>query len=134
MPNDLFPRIVEDIKATVRPVQLTGDIGDCIFTHHRILHSAGVNHGKHIRLGVFTDYQKVRPPAPIAWKANGATTLVNGGFSKYELGGGIAHCPTDDETVGADVMYSVPWWDDNLEFAPTHAPCEDMWEHWNLVS
>jgi hypothetical protein len=112
---------------------MTGDIGDCIFTHHRILHSAGVNRGKNIRLGVFTDYQKVRPPAPIAWKANGSTTLVNGGFSKYELGGGLARNPSDDEAAGSEVLYSVPWWDDNLEFAPTHPPCENMWDNWNLV-
>jgi hypothetical protein len=43
---------------------------------------------------------QVRPPAPIAWKANGATTLVNGGFSKYELGGSLANPPDDPEGVG----------------------------------
>jgi hypothetical protein len=134
VPNESFPRVVENIKSTIKPVEMTGDVGDCIFTHHRILHSAGVNRGDHIRLGVFTDYQKVRPPAPIAWKANGSTTLVNGGFSKYELGGQLAGFSPDDEAAGTEVLYSVPWWDDNLEFAPTHPPCEDMWEHWNLVS
>ena len=41
------------------------------------LTAAGVNNGRTIRMGVFTDYQKVRPTAPIAWKANGATTLVS---------------------------------------------------------
>ena len=59
VPNDLFPTVIEQIKSTIKPVQMTGDIGDCIFTHHRILHSAGVNRGSNIRIGVFTDYQKV---------------------------------------------------------------------------
>jgi hypothetical protein len=117
---------------------------------------------------------QVRPPAPIAWKANGATTLVNGGFSKYELGGSLANPPDDPEGTQTptcsvkyhdlfvrslswqmivllftgeltpkplgllagnnEVLYGVPWWDDNLEFAPTHPPQEDMWENWNLVS
>jgi hypothetical protein len=93
VPNATFPDTVERVKPTIKPVQMTGDIGDCIFTHHRILHSAGVNNGENLRLGVFTDYPKVRPTAPIAWKANGATALVNDGFSKYALNGSLAADP-----------------------------------------
>ena len=106
VPNASFPDAVEHVKATIQPVQMTGDIGDCIFTHHRILHSAGVNNGNTIRMGVFTDYQKVRPPAPIAWKANSATCLVDGGFSKYALGGGEEKNGGEPELDG-EVLYGV---------------------------
>ena len=30
-------------------VQMVGDVGDCIFTHHRVVHSAGSNIGGTIR-------------------------------------------------------------------------------------
>ena len=67
-PNDDFPRVMAHMRATVQPVQLTGDIGDCVFTHHRVIHSAGSNCGGTIRMGVFSDYEKARPPAPICWR------------------------------------------------------------------
>ena len=58
---------MERVKKEIQPVQITGEIGDCVFTHHRIVHSAGSNTGATIRMGVFSDYQKVRPSAPIVF-------------------------------------------------------------------
>ena len=40
-PTDEFPVVMEKVKREIQPVQMTGDVGDCIFTHHRVVHSAG---------------------------------------------------------------------------------------------
>ena len=130
-PTDDFPIVMEKCKREIQPVQMTGDVGDCIFTHHRVVHSAGSNTGENIRMGVFTDYEKVRPPAPIVWRVNGREMQSDGTFSRYGLGGGAPH-EKDPGADGEELTYAVPWWDDNLEFAPTHPPHEDMWEEWNL--
>ena len=130
-PTDDFPIVMEKCKREIQPVQMTGDVGDCIFTHHRVVHSAGSNTGENIRMGVFTDYEKVRPPAPIVWRVNGREMQSDGSFSRYGLGGGAPH-EKDPGADGEELTYAVPWWDDNLEFAPTHPPHEDMWEEWNL--
>ena len=47
---------------------------------------------------------------------------VNGGYSKYALSGAPAPPPEEAD----EILYGVPWWDDNLEYAPTHPPQEDM--------
>ena len=39
VPTERFPEAVERVKRTIQPVQMVGDIGDCVFTHHRVLHS-----------------------------------------------------------------------------------------------
>ena len=119
------------MRKQVRPVQITGDAGDCIFTHHRLLHSAGSNCSDKIRMAAFSDYEKVRPPAPICWRVNGREMLPGGGFSRYGLSGGEPLPPPTK--INGLLEYTVPWWDDNLEFAPTHAPDpDDMWVDWNL--
>ena len=56
------------------------------------MHSAGGNSSSTPRIGVFTDYQKVRPPAPIVWRVNGREMLPGGGFSRYALGGKYFLC------------------------------------------
>jgi hypothetical protein len=129
-PTDEFPKVMERVRQEIQPVQMTGDIGDCVFTHHRIAHAAGSNTGKTIRLGVFTDYQKVRPPAPIVWRVNGREMTSDGGFARYSLGGGAPSDPPGAN--GEPLTFAVPWHDDNLEFAPTYPPEPDMYEHWNM--
>ena len=54
--------------------------------------------------------------------------LPNGeGFSRYGLGGGEP-LPPPTATPEEPLKFAVPWWDDNLEFAPMHPPNpEDMW-------
>eukprot|EP01046_Picozoa_sp_COSAG06_P063303 COSAG06_NODE_14642_length_1139_cov_1.575000_2_plen_78_part_01 len=47
-PTDEFPKVMERVRQEIQPVQMTGDIGDCVFTHHRIAHAAGSNTGKTI--------------------------------------------------------------------------------------
>jgi hypothetical protein len=128
------------VKRDITPVQITGDIGDCVFTHHRIVHSAGSNTGAAIRLGVFSDFQKVRPPAPLVWRKNGVETLADGGMARCNLSGApsryhpsaLAAAAAEKGDLLDEERFSLPWWDDNLEFAPTHPPHADMWREWNL--
>ena len=101
-PTDTFPLVMEQVKREIRPVQFVGDIGDCIFTHHRIVHSAAGNNATTPRIGVFTDYQKVRPAAPVVWRVNGREMLPGGGFSRYSLAGGAPH-KTDPGAGGEEL-------------------------------
>ena len=86
-------------------------------------------------MGAFSDYERVRPTAPICWRVNGRESLPGGGFSRYGLGGGLPLPPPEPTAEAPQLSYAVPWWDDNLEFAPEHPPDpEDMWVDWNLGS
>ena len=34
-PTDEFPKAMERVRNEIRPVQFCGELGDCVFTHHR---------------------------------------------------------------------------------------------------
>ena len=65
-----FGAAMERVKESIRPVEFSGEAGDAIFFHHRVLHSGGVNvvgaAGPRIRLAVPSDWQKVFDPAAVA--------------------------------------------------------------------
>lgn len=151
-PRPSFGEAMQRIKATTRPVEFSGKAGDCIFFHHRVLHSGGINAptgpGRSrpvIRLAVPTDWQKVFATAPAAGAAAGATTWTqvkvaegmtvpvqpDGTVASY-AGGGAAATPF--ARGSADWVDVLPWWVDARHhgWAPATPPREDQWADWAL--
>ncbi|MBS14759.1 MAG: hypothetical protein CME19_24635 [Gemmatimonadetes bacterium] len=117
-----YKEMLSEIQASVTPVEISGEAGDCCFWHPRSLHSAGVNTSSHLRVVVPCDFQKDKPTEP--WPPYS-------GFSKRTaLGAGKSLLPEDS---GKEDGLRMQWWIDTREFVePDSPPREDMWEDWAI--
>ena len=94
------------ILSKVVPVELTGEAGDVIFWHPRLLHSAGINHSAEwdeplVRVIVPCDYQQDH------------------------------HTYFDDDEFGPGPDYQ--WWVDTRNFREDVAPSKvNLWSHWGI--
>ncbi len=51
-----FAEVMREVATETAPLELTGSKGDVVFWHGRLVHSAGVHFGQHIRWAVFADF------------------------------------------------------------------------------
>ena len=60
-PNESFEDATREVVRTIQPVELVADVGDVIFWHGRLVHTAGIHASDEIRWAVFGDYTEDRP-------------------------------------------------------------------------
>ena len=60
-PNEQFPSAMQQVVASIKPVEFSGKRGDVVFWHGRTVHTAGIHTGDAIRWAVFADYTEDRP-------------------------------------------------------------------------
>ena len=137
----------------VRPVEFTGEPGDCIFAHSCTLHSAGIQESGNVRKAVIMDLNRSRPRGHLKWRALGVRNPASAflracsshGVAAQRNGGSGASCDmngvfqlppedadVDDPADGTRVVL-YPWLHDSLEWVEdTRPPDADMWSDWNL--
>lgn len=100
-------RLTRDaILREVTPVELTGEAGDVIFWHARLLHSAGIN------LSAESDNPLVRVIVPCDYQRDDRTYF-------------------DDNQFGPGADYQ--WWVDTRNFREDVAPTENnLWSDWAI--
>lgn len=60
-PNDKFRELAQEVVHSIEPIELVAEVGDVIFWHGRLVHSAGIHVRDDIRWAVFGDYSQDRP-------------------------------------------------------------------------
>lgn len=99
----------EEFKTILRdtvPVEFTGDPGDVVFWHPRLIHSAGVNYSAE------TNTPRIRYAIPCDFQKPGYTF-----FDDDDLGPGSRH----------------QWWVDTRHFREDPAPTlTNMWDDWRI--
>lgn len=60
-PNAQFQDAMQQVVASIKPVEFVGEQGDVVFWHGRTVHTAGIHTGDVIRWAVFADYTEDRP-------------------------------------------------------------------------
>lgn len=87
---------MDNIRATVTPLEFVGGPGDVVLAHGLIVHSAGLQQsGTQIRRAVIQDFNKVRNRGPLRWSAAGKDGGKGSGVTKE----GLFVFPTDDPDV-----------------------------------
>ncbi len=121
-PKAGYDELLAKIKATVTPVEIAAEAGDCCFWHPRSLHAAGVNTSSHLRIVVPCDFQQDKPTE---WRP------PYSGFSlRKAKATGKSLSP---ENSGMKGELRLQWWIDTHEFsAPDSPPRRDMWEDWEI--
>jgi hypothetical protein len=113
-------------------VEIAASPGDCVFFHHRCVHSTGINtNPSAVRHAAIMDFQKKRPPSNVMWLCDGASVQPDGTLSIWGQGG--KRTPAS-ALASSDLSRNAqcPWPDDTLEYGPTHPPGSDMFARWNL--
>jgi hypothetical protein len=117
-----YAELIAEIKATVTPVEIAAEAGDCCFWHPRSAHSAGVNTSSHLRIVVPCDFQKDKPTE--SWPP------YSGFSTRTAKAAGKSLSP---EHSGMEGGLRMQWWIDTREFsAPDSPPRSDMWEDWEI--
>jgi len=121
-PKAGYQEMLAEIQATVTPIEIAGEAGDCCFWHPRSLHSAGVNTSSQLRIVVPCDFQKDRPTQELP---------PYSGFSvRNAKASGKSLAPEDS---GKEDGLRMQWWIDAREFSePDAPPRDDMWEDWAI--
>ena len=121
-PKAGYKEMLSEIQATVTPIEIAGEAGDCCFWHPRSLHSAGANTSSQLRVVVPCDFQQDKPTE--LWPPYS-------GFSKRNAPAtGKSPLPEDS---GTEDGLRMQWWIDTREFVePDIPPREDMWEDWAI--
>ena len=100
---------MDNIRATVTPLEFVGGAGDVIFAHGLMVHSQGLHQTTgQIRRAIVQDFNKVRKRGPVRWTCAGKHGAPGVGVSKE----GLFVLPTDDPKVDpADGNREVttPW-------------------------
>ena len=129
--TDASADAMNEIKATVKPVEFCGKAGDTIFCHGWVVHSAGLHEGDRIRKAVIQDLNRVRERSHMRWTAAGK----NGGKRIHCQMDGVFEITDDEGDDPADGMREVTnqWIMDSNEFVASRRPVfDDMFEEWNL--
>ena len=118
----------------IQPLRFTGDIGDTLFWHGRLLHSSGVNTGENVRMAAILDYGRPWPTSRVDWMyemPDGG--LTHNGMREYHEGGG-GEITWDVEEKAQGICTGMGYHHDVLEIDDRHIPTdrEDMWRSWNL--
>jgi hypothetical protein len=121
-PQAGYNEMMAEVRATVAPVQIAGEAGDCCFWHPRAMHSAGVNTSSQLRVVVPCDFQQDKPTQELP------------PYSGYSLRTaketGKSLLPEDS---GKEEGLRMQWWIDTREFIdPDLPPRADMWEDWAI--
>ncbi|MBK35166.1 MAG: hypothetical protein CME26_06500 [Gemmatimonadetes bacterium] len=121
-PKEGYAELLAEIKATVEPVEIAAEAGDCCFWHPRSAHSAGVNTTSQLRIVVPCDFQQDNPTEPLP------------PYSGYSLRKARATGKSlSPENSGKKDELRLQWWIDTREFtAPDSPPRRDMWEDWAI--
>ena len=132
VPRETFGAAMRQVRATIQPVEITASAGDAVFFHHRCVHSTGINtNPTSVRHAVIMDFQKLRPPSKLMYLCGGSSLQPDGTLSIWSQSGKRTPLEALESTDGQR-MVQCPWPDDTLEYGPTNAPPNDMFEHWNL--
>jgi ectoine hydroxylase-related dioxygenase (phytanoyl-CoA dioxygenase family) len=117
-----YNELLAKIKATVTPVEIAAEAGDCCFWHPRSAHSAGMNTSSHLRIVVPCDFQQDKP------------TEEKPPYSGFSLRQAKATGKSlSPEPSGMKEELRLQWWIDTREFsAPDSPPRPDMWEDWEI--
>ncbi|MFT5365642.1 MAG: hypothetical protein ACI8V2_000582 [Candidatus Latescibacterota bacterium] len=117
-----YKEMLAKIKATVTPVEIAAEAGDCCFWHPRSVHSAGANTSSHLRIVVPCDFQQDKP------------TEEKPPYSGFSLRQAKATGKSlSPEHSGMEEELRLQWWIDTREFsAPDSPPRPDMWEDWEI--
>ena len=107
------PEVLEEVRQTMEPFEVVGSPGDCIFQHHRLLHSAGLNRSPDPRIAVLCDYQRGDRPMETE-PSRTACSLRQLRERGWDAGGGVF------------------WMMHNREFKESWPPRADMWEDWQI--
>ena len=121
-PKEGYAELLAEIKATVEPVEIAAEAGDCCFWYPRSAHSAGVNTTSQLRIVVPCDFQQDNPTEPLP------------PYSGYSLRKARATGKSlSPENSGKKDELRLQWWIDTREFtAPDSPPRRDMWEDWAI--
>ncbi len=121
-PKEGYDELLAEIKATVTPVEIAGEAGDCCFWHPRSVHSAGANTSSQLRIVVPCDFQQDRPTEWLPPYAR--MSLARARATGKSL---------SPEISGQRGGLRLQWWIDTHEFsAPDSPPRRDMWEDWEI--
>ena len=124
-------RVMDNIKATMQPLEFTGKAGDVLFCHGLTVHSAGLHESRRIRMAAFLDYNRVRPRGHLRWTAAGK----HGGPRINTTMDGILTIDADsgDDPMDGYREVTVQWIVDSNEFVLDRSPpFDDMYGEWNL--
>ena len=117
-----YSELLAEIQATITPVEIAAEAGDCCFWHPRSVHSAGTNTSSQVRIVVPCDFQKDKPTHDLP---------PYSGFSlrkAKETGKSLL-----PEHSGKEEGLRMQWWIDTREFvAPDSPPRDDMWADWAI--
>ena len=121
-PKAGYNELLAEIKATVTPIEIAGEAGDCCFWHPRAIHSAGVNTSSQLRIVVPCDFQQDRP------------TELHPPYSGISLRNAKASGKSlAPEMSGKRGELRFQWWIDTREFIePDSPPRDDMWADWEI--
>lgn len=121
-PKAGYNDMLAEIKATVTPVEIAGEAGDCCFWHPRALHSAGANRSSQVRIVVPCDFQHDKPTHK--------HPPFSGLSMRHAKSSGKSLAPEDSGKEGG---LRIQWWLDTQEFLePDSPPRSDMWEDWAI--
>ena len=103
VPNERYAEELQRIKDTVTPLELTGELGDTIFVHPRMVHSQGQHSAAGcVRLAAVCDFQRVRPRGGLWWQIDGAETPHGGGVGSVAPDGVVSFPPGVDVVSAGD--------------------------------
>ena len=85
-PNERYARTFQHILDTVEPVEFVGGVGDVMFLHPAMIHSAGINTVAHgagtLRIATVMEWQRARPAGAkrtLWWTLNDSSRAVSRG-------------------------------------------------------
>lgn len=105
--------VMAKLKRNITPLECIGSPGDCIFFHHRIVHTSGIHTTPgHVRMAIPCDFQRND------WLLRPETPTENGGSKRQVM------------AQGKQGMRL--WFIDTKEYMESWPPPVDMWEHWNI--
>jgi hypothetical protein len=67
VPNSEFGPRQQCCLDTIQPLIFTGDVGDTLLWHGRLLHSSGVSTGERVRMAAILDFGRPFPSSRVDW-------------------------------------------------------------------
>ena len=116
-----YRTVLADVLANVQPLEITGEAGDCLWWHGRMLHCVGIHRSDSIRFVVPADFQQDRPTVVAA------SLPFPAGFAR----GGHRGWP-DDTPQKMVEKYAMEWQQDSMSYKRDCPPQTDMWASWTI--